>query len=62
MAASVTNQETGINSPFAADAKGNEGNAENKEDDERDDAHLWGCEPTRHANHPNWSHCPRVLV
>lgn len=62
MAATVNNQETWINSPFTAVAKGNEGNAENEEDDERDDAHLWGCEPTRHANQSNWSHCPWVLV
>lgn len=51
-------RESEINSPFAAHAEGHEGNAEDEEDDEGDNAHLWGCEPACHANHPNWSHFP----
>lgn len=51
-----------VNSPFTAVAKGHQGNAEDEEDDEGDDAHLWGCEPTCHANHPNWSHFPLAPV
>lgn len=51
-------EESEINSPFAAHAEGHEGNAEDEEDDEGYNAHLWGCEPARHANHSNWSHFP----
>lgn len=55
------NKRGSWNSPFTAIAKGNEGNADDEEDNEGDDAHLWSCEPTRHANHPNWSHFPLAL-
>lgn len=59
---SVNTHRTRTNSPFTAVAKCNEGYAEDEEDDEGDDAELWGREPPRHANHPNRSHFPLVLV
>lgn len=54
-------QGTPSNSPFTAKAERHQGTAEDEEDDEGDDAHLWGCEPSRRANHPDGSHFPLVL-
>lgn len=45
-------------SPVTPGTEGKERGTEHEEDNEGDDAHLWGWKPAQHINCPYWSHGP----